>query len=94
MSAKTAPIIAPRIIPGNKAKTRGQRTAWCLWCAHVEALPVTIIVARDVPTARWVKGSLLNCNAVNTRIKLGTTIIPPPMPNSPALMPAMAPIAR
>ncbi|MNG38156.1 hypothetical protein D3C84_1257400 [compost metagenome] len=57
-------------------------------------IDVKIIVARDVPTARWVRIDVSKPCRVKLNTNTGTMMIPPPTPNSPASTPAQAPSAR
>ena len=53
-----------------------------------------MIVASDVPTARWVSTSLSKPCKVKLNTSTGTMINPPPTPNSPASTPAKPPSTR
>ena len=51
LTAKIAPKIAPKHIPGENQRTIGQTTSPRLWCAKIELIEVITIVANEVPTA-------------------------------------------
>ncbi|MNV32775.1 hypothetical protein D3C71_1241210 [compost metagenome] len=53
-----------------------------------------MIVASEVPTARWVRIDASKPCKVKLNTSTGTMMIPPPTPNSPANTPAQAPSAR
>ncbi|MCY1184832.1 hypothetical protein D9M73_255560 [compost metagenome] len=72
----------------------GQRTAPLRWCSRTELSEVKMMVAREVPTARWVRMPGSNPWAVKLNTSTGTMIRPPPTPNSPASTPAQAPSTR
>ncbi|MNW19345.1 hypothetical protein D3C71_2192920 [compost metagenome] len=50
-----------------------------------------MMVASEVPTARWVSTPGSTPWAVKLNTSTGTMMIPPPTPNSPASTPAAAP---
>ncbi|MNI95644.1 hypothetical protein D3C73_1539470 [compost metagenome] len=53
-----------------------------------------MIVASEVPTARWVSTAASKPCKVKLNTSTGTIMIPPPTPNSPANTPAQAPNTR
>ena len=89
----TAPsLLAPGVYGLSNA---GLDTPWPkLLKAKSALIEVKMIVARDVPTARWVS----TCGSKPCKVKLntstGTIMIPPPTPNSPASTPAQAPSSK
>ena len=90
-AANRPPSIEPNISPGINQRVKAQSTDPFWWWVNVDAIEVTTIVARDVPIARWVTTSSGRPFAVNTKIRAGTIIIPPPRPNKPLRKPARAP---
>ncbi|MNG15332.1 hypothetical protein D3C84_991520 [compost metagenome] len=88
------PSQAPISIPAPSLRIITQSTAPASWCARRELMPVKIMVGREVPRARWVMISGATPCAWKLRTSTGTMMSPPPMPNSPASMPAKAPNTR
>lgn len=84
---RALPMRMPRVIQANT----GQRTAPRRWCSRMELIEVKTMVAREVPTAIWVRTSPPKPCAVKLKTSAGTMIRPPPTPNSPASTPAQAP---
>lgn len=85
------PKPAPIRIPGVKIATTFQSTAlFELWVKR-EDKEVNRIVAREVPIAVWNKISSENPKLRKITVRIGTIIIPPPTPNSPAKVPTKIP---
>ena len=89
--AVSAPTAAPARMPTLIQAKIGQRTAPLRWCSSTELIEVKMMVASEVPTARWVSTSGAKPWAVKLNTSTGTMINPPPTPNSPASTPAAAP---
>jgi hypothetical protein len=62
-----------------------------LWCVRAALADATIIVARDVPTATNIISSDEYAKMSKTYTNAGTTMKPPPTPNSPLVKPAKQP---
>ncbi len=94
LSAINTPAIAPSIKPGSKAINQARCTLPLRKCPRAEEAPVMTIVASEVPTARCIviSGEMPCSPKANT--STGTIMIPPPTPNSPAIVPATAPSAK
>ncbi|MNN45099.1 hypothetical protein D3C81_1594180 [compost metagenome] len=85
-----APIRMPRVI---QAKI-GHCTAPRRWCSSTALIEVKMMVASEVPTARWVNTEGSKPCKVKLNTSTGTMMMPPPTPNSPASTPAHAPNSR
>jgi hypothetical protein len=84
---------APIAIPGASCRTMAQSTAPRWWCARTLALEVKMIEAIAVPRARCTVCSAARACAANSADRIGTSVMPPPMPSRPARKPTKAPVA-
>ncbi len=94
-AAKTLPppTMPPITMPGASASTIGQRTAPRLWCARTDDSEVNRMVPIEVAIAIWTMASPAKPRLVNSSVRNGTIIMPPPTPSSPAQKPVKAPSA-
>jgi len=84
----------PMTMPGPMRRTSVQSTPPSPWCARTLELEVNTIDAMPVPRARCTTWSGASCWAVNIAASNGTSVMPPPMPSSPARKPMAAPVAK
>jgi hypothetical protein len=82
----------PVTIAGPMRRTSDQSTPPRRWCVRTLALAVNMIDAMPVPRARWTVWSGATCCAENMAASTGTSVMPPPMPSSPARKPTKAPV--
>ena len=84
----------PVAMGGARRLTTPQSTEPSLWCSRTLAEPVNSTPAIAVPSARCITCSGAICWAVNRAARMGTSVIPPPMPSSPAKKPMTVPARR
>ena len=83
----------PAGFPERARARRGHSTAPCRLCACMLESDVKTIVAMAVATAMCTMCSRGKCSCVNRIVRIGTMIIVPPMPSSPARKPMTHPSA-